>query len=79
MACMCFFMHRGTEFMHKKKLSEAFMFPVCSISKAVIKMHLLYSNLKPWYVLILSFALKTDYHHLVVYINYHTPFGNAND
>lgn len=53
--------------MHKKKLSEAFMFPVCSISKAVIKMHLLLS--RTLIVVILSFALKSDYDHLAVYIN----------
>lgn len=30
--------------MHKKELSKAFMFPVCSISKAMIKMQLLLSR-----------------------------------
>lgn len=30
--------------MHKKKLSEAFMFPVCSISKGAIMMQLLLSR-----------------------------------
>lgn len=53
--------------MHKKKLSEAFMFPVCSISKAAIKIRLLLS--RALVVLISSFALKIAYHHLALCIN----------
>lgn len=60
-----------------EKLSEAFMFPVCSISKAAIKKQLLMS--RTLIVVISSFALKTDYHHLALYINYHTAFANVND
>lgn len=55
-------MYGGLEFMHKEKLSEAFMFPVCSISKAWIKMQKLLS--RTMIVVISSFALKADYHHL---------------
>lgn len=68
MGCKWFcFMYGGVEFMHKKKLSEAFMFPACSISKAAIKMQLLLS--RTLMVLISSFALKSAYHHLALYIN----------
>lgn len=43
------------------------MFPACSISKAAIKMRLLLS--RTLIVVISSFALKTDFHHLALYIN----------
>lgn len=53
--------------MHKKKLSEAFMSPACSFSKAAIKMLLFYSA--TLIAVILSLALNADYHYLALYIN----------
>lgn len=70
-------MYSGLEFMHKKKLSEAFMFPACSISKAAIKMWLLLCA--TLIVLILLLALKTEYHHPVLYMNWNTTFASVND
>lgn len=60
-------MYSGLEFMNKKKLSEAFMFPLCSISKPEIEMQMLSS--RTVMMAISSFALKADYHHLALQIN----------
>lgn len=62
-----FKLYGGVEFMHKKRLSEAFMSPACSFSKAAIKMLLFQST--TLIVVILSLALKADYHYLALYIN----------
>ena len=61
-------MYSGMEFMHKKKrISSAFMFLACLITKAAIKMLLLLS--RTLIVVISSFAPQTDYHNLALYIN----------
>lgn len=53
--------------MHNKKLSHAFMFPASSISMAVIRMQLFLS--RTLIIVISSFALTSDYHHLALHIN----------